>query len=95
MNANAKFAYQQYMKDRKDNSIWLFPRMISIQSDNYHVGKGKKDWYKFPKLVDEAMHTDKGTIEYNIRNLGRKCNIKAYPHKFRRTCATLKWYQEC
>ena len=30
MNANAKFAYQQYMNDRKDNSIWLFPRMISI-----------------------------------------------------------------
>lgn len=88
MNANAKFAYQQYMADRTDASIWLFPRMISIQSENYHIGKGKKDWYKNPKLVDESKHTDKGTIEYNVRSLGKKCNVKAYPHKFRRTCAT-------
>lgn len=88
MNANAKFAYQQYMADRTDASIWLFPRMISIQSENYHIGKGKKDWYKNPELVDESKHTDKGTIEYNVRSLGKKCNVKAYPHKFRRTCAT-------
>ena len=88
MNANAKFAYQQYMADRTDASIWLFPRMISIQSENYHIGKGKKDWYKHPELVDESKHTDKGTIEYNVRSLGKKCNVKAYPHKFRRTCAT-------
>lgn len=88
MNANAKFAYQQYMNDRKDNSIWLFPRMISIQSENFHKGKGMRDWYKNPKLVDEAEHTDKGTIEFIVRKWGKRCNVKAYPHKFRRTCAT-------
>ena len=86
MNANAKFAYQQYMNDRKDNSIWLFPRMISIL--DFHKGKGMKSWYKNPNLVNEAEHTDKGTIEFNVRQWGKKCNVKAYPHKFRRTCAT-------
>ena len=88
MNANAKFAYQQYMNDRKDHSIWLFPKMIPIQSEEYRVGKGKKDWYKHPELVDERRHADKGTIEFNVRTWGKKCNVKAYPHKFRRTCAT-------
>ena len=88
MNANAKYAYQQYMNDRSDSSIWLFPKMIPIQSEQYHVGKGKKDWYKHPELVDETRHADKGTIEHNVRSLGKKCNVKAYPHKFRRTCAT-------
>lgn len=88
MNANAKFAYQQYINDRKDNSIWLFPRMISIQSEDFHKGRGMKSWYKNPKLVDEAEHADKGTIEFNVRQWGKKCNVKAYPHKFRRTCAT-------
>jgi site-specific recombinase XerD len=88
MNANAKFAYQQYMNDRKDHSIWLFPRMISIQSEEFRKGKGMKDWYKNPKLVNEAEHADKGTIEFNVRKWGKKCNVRAYPHKFRRTCAT-------
>jgi site-specific recombinase XerD len=88
MNANAKFAYQQYINDRKDNSIWLFPRMISIQSEDFRKGKGMKSWYKNPKLVNEAEHADKGTIEFIVRKWGKKCNVKAYPHKFRRTCAT-------
>ena len=88
MNANAKFAYQQYINDRKDNSIWLFPRMVSIQSEDFRKGKGMKDWYKNPKLVNEAEHADKGTIEFNVRKWGKKCGVKAYPHKFRRTCAT-------
>lgn len=33
-------------------------------------------------------HMDKGTVETRIRELGRELNITAYPHKFRRTCAT-------
>ena len=88
MNASAKFAYQQYMNDRKDNSIWLFPRMIPITDERFHKGKGMKEWYKNPKLVNESLHADKGTIEFMIRKLGNKNGIKAYPHKFRRTCAT-------
>lgn len=88
MNANAKYAFQVYMNDRKDSSIWLFPRMISITDPAFKKGKGRKEWYKNPKLVDEMQHVDAGTIEFMIRNLGRKNGIKAYPHKFRRTCAT-------
>ena len=88
MNASAKFAYQQYMNDRKDDSIWLFPRMVPITSERFHKGKGMKEWYKDPKLVDETLPTGYGTIERMIREIGRKNGIKAYPHKFRRTCAT-------
>ncbi len=88
MNANAKYAYQQYMADRKDSSIWLFPRMISITDPAFHKGKGMKDWYKNPKLIDEKHHVDNGTIEFMVRRLGKQNGVKAYPHKFRRTCAT-------
>ena len=47
-----------------------------------------KDWYKNPKLIDEKHHVDNGTIEFMVRRLGKQNGVKAYPHKFRRTCAT-------
>ena len=31
---------------------------------------------------------DKSSVEATIREIGRTLNIKAHPHKFRRTCAT-------
>lgn len=103
MNANAKFAYQQYMNDRKDNSIWLFPRMISIQSEVFHKGKGMKDWYKNPKLVNGAEHADKGTIEFNVRQWGKSAMSKhilislgePVQQMPLETECPLKWYQEC
>ena len=90
LNATARFAVDQYMRDRKDGSIWLFPRMVSIEKT------GKRgvpqcrysEWYKDPKFVNGEDHADKGTIECFIRKLGRKVGVDAYPHKFRRTCAT-------
>ena len=39
-------------------------------------------------MIDAAHHMDKGTVETRVRELGKKLYIKAYPHKFRRTCAT-------
>ena len=87
MNANAQYAYQKYMQDRKDNSIYLFPKMVSITEMN----KSPRDaalWYTDPKNVIANEHTAAGTVEYFVRGLGRKVNVKAYPHKFRRTCAT-------
>lgn len=90
LNANAKFALLEYSKERKDRNIWLF------SGGNYNAiiesglgGKQEgKNWYKMPELVDTDNHIDKGTIEQMIRRLGKKCGVKAYPHKFRRTCAT-------
>lgn len=90
MNATAKYAYNKYMADRNDNSIYLFPRMVSIQDiKNKRVPKSKQPlWYMNAENVETTRHADAGTIEYFIRKLGRKVGVKAYPHKFRRTCAT-------
>ena len=89
LNAQAKFAYEKYMTDRKDNSIYLFPRMISIRESKKHLSqKDMKNWYMDPTQVNESEHIDKGTVEFFVRRLGRRVGVKAYPHKFRRTCAT-------
>lgn len=89
LNARAVLALENYLEDRKDKSIWLFPRMISIEELTERKKRGEyANWYKNPNLVNENEHADKGTIEAQIRKLGRKVGVKAYPHKFRRTCAT-------
>jgi len=90
LNANAKFALMEYSKERKDLNVWLFSggsynAIIESGLGGKHDGK---NWYKMPELVDPDNHIDKGTIEQMIRRLGKKCGVKAYPHKFRRTCAT-------
>lgn len=84
LNAKAVFAMEQYIAERKDKNEYLFPGGFFGNAD----GKNNRDWYKNPKLVN-VTHTDKGTIESLIRKIGRKCDVKAYPHKFRRTCATM------
>lgn len=89
LNARALLALEHYLADRKDKSIWLFPRMISITELKDRKRRGEyANWYKNPKLVNESEHADKSTIECQIRKLGKKVGVKAYPHKFRRTCAT-------
>ncbi|WP_462350014.1 tyrosine-type recombinase/integrase [Eubacterium ventriosum] len=84
LNAKAVFAMEQYMAERKDKNEYLFPGGFFGNTD----GKNNRDWYKNPKLVN-VTHADKGTIESLIRKIGCKCDVKAYPHKFRRTCATM------
>ena len=90
LNATARFAVDQYVKDRSDDSIWLFPRMVSLEKFDkkglQHRFYG--EWYKNPEFVDNSDHMDAGTIESFVRKLGRKVGVDAYPHKFRRTCAT-------
>ena len=90
LNATARFAVDQYVKDRNDDSIWLFPRMVSLEKFD-KKGMPQRfygEWYKNPEFVDNSDHADAGTIEYFVRKLGRKVGVDAYPHKFRRTCAT-------
>lgn len=90
LNANAKFALLEYSKERKDQNVWLFPGgSYNAIIESGLVGKHEgKNWYKMPELVEPDAHIDKGTIEQMIQRLGKKCGVKAYPHKFRRTCAT-------
>lgn len=40
------------------------------------------------KCLYPSEHIDKCTVESIIRKIGRTIDIEAYPHKFRRTCAT-------
>ena len=90
LNATAQYALHKYMNDRKDVSPWLFPKIkkgILFGSGTENRNKSP-DWWKNPDFIDIDSHIDKGTIEHRIRILGRKLGIKAYPHKFRRTCAT-------
>lgn len=35
------------------------------------------------------LRLQKDGVERMVRNLGRKCNVEAYPHKFRRTLCTM------
>lgn len=88
LNAAAQYALHNYQNDRNDVSQWLFPK----KKDEIRFGKYKdirlSDWWKNPEFLDINNHMDKGTVENRIRTLGRKLGIKAYPHKFRRTCAT-------
>ena len=45
---------------------------------------------KIPEQVDESGHTDLGTIESIIRNIGKKSGVEnCHPHRFRRTGATM------
>lgn len=85
LNAKAQIAIRNYIQLRSDNNPYLFPKMISIE--DIETGK-KKQWYCDSKNIDQG-HTGVGTIEYMIRKLGRKNNIQANPHKFRRTGATM------
>ena len=90
LNPAALFAIEKYLAEREDNSIWLFPRMTSI-TDQKRKGVSSdqmKYWFRNKEYVDERQHTDAGTIEHRIRIIGSKVDVKAYPHKFRRTCAT-------
>ena len=75
---------EEYLKEREDDNCYLFP-----QKEQERVQGTKKGWWKDKEWVDPEKHTDVGTIECFIRKLGRKNQIKAHPHKFRRTGATM------
>ena len=54
------------------------------------TGKGKKDWYTDPDLVQPTDPMGMNTAETIIRRIGREAGVeKAHPHRFRRTGATL------
>lgn len=91
LNAKALFAVKNYIDERKDDSPYLFPRMVAL-SDSVRKGISQKDYKKFyiyPEMLIKDKHVGAGTIEHRVRELGKRLNIKAHPHKFRRTGATM------
>lgn len=97
LNARAQFALQRYLSTRSDINPYVFPAMKG-SSNGKHLTelhfKGVqpselKYWYKNPEYVDKDKHTDKGSIEGIIREMGKRAGVdKTHPHRFRRTGAT-------
>lgn len=96
LNARAKVALDAYLRERKDDSIWLFPMMdVKNNAERIRIFRGTKrgeahNWWKNPKYVSLNDHMIRETLEENVRRIGREIGIEeCHPHKFRRTCATM------
>lgn len=84
LNSRAQFAIETYLEERKDNNIYLFAGGLFSTTHKY-----RENWYKHKEIVSPDKHLEVGSVESFVRRLGRKCYVKAHPHKFRRTCATM------
>ena len=93
LNAKAQLAIKRYLEKRKDTNPYLLPKAKDA-GNVVSFSKGKKrsrqsNWYESPELVDSNEHSDKGTVESIVRNLGQRAGVEnVYPHRFRRTGAT-------
>lgn len=94
LNAKAVISLEKYISERSDNNPYVFCGGYYIQNDKERMNKCQcaknGEWYKDPDLVSNN-HADKGTIEQLMRKLKKRSGIETdcYPHKFRRTCATM------
>lgn len=96
LNAKAQIALRNYLRERTDNNPYVFCGGINCSDSStreFHGWYSRKDgsWYKCKELVSQDTHTDKSTVEGTIRKIKKRAGIECgcYPHKFRRTCATL------
>lgn len=84
----------KYLQERSDTNPFLFPR-AKHAGDVRKMCKGRQrrlqgEWHKCAELVDDCKHTDMGTIESTVRNIGKRAGIaNVHPHRFRRTGATM------
>lgn len=83
-------------KGQKDRTVRMNAKAIKAL-ENYRDSKcqeSRDSEYVFPKseykhkCLRPDEHIVTSSVEIRIRDLGRELNIEAYPHKFRRTCAT-------
>ena len=94
LNAKAVISLGKYLSERNDANPYVFCGGISVKNDKEKMSKYQSskngEWYKDPDLVSNS-HVDKGTIEQLMRKLKKRSGIETdcYPHKFRRTCATM------
>lgn len=94
LNAKAMISLEKYLSERSDNNQYIFCGGYFVQNNKEAMGKYQcsknGEWYKDPDLVSDG-HVDKGTIEQLMRKLKKRSGLETacYPHKFRRTCATM------
>lgn len=94
LTPRARLLVDKYLQERTDSNPYLFPR-AKYAGDVTKMCKGRPrklqgEWHKNPKLVDTSGHTDQGTIESTVRKIGKRAGVEnVYPHRFRRTGATM------
>lgn len=94
LNAKAVISVEKYLSERNDKNPYIFCGGIRAGDKKrmYRYQNSKNgEWYKDTALVSEHDHVDKGTVEQMMRKLKKRSGIESscYPHKFRRTCATM------
>lgn len=93
LTAKAALAVHNYLEEREDNNPYLFPK-ARYAGDIVKMCRGQHRktecrWYLDPDMVDLSDHTDNGSIERIIRQIGKRAGVtNAHPHRFRRTGAT-------
>ena len=85
LNAKAMFALEQYLAERKDTNPYL---LAGGYLNDDRTRTYRKNWYKNPECVTPDQHLNKASVEQMMRRISKKVDVHAYPHKFRRTCAT-------
>ena len=95
MNAKAVVYYKNTSKkDRIRTRMYYcggyFCKNNKEKMSMYQCSK-RGEWYKNAELVSKDRATDRGTVEQLMRKLKKRSGIDSgcYPHKFRRTCATM------
>lgn len=93
LNAKAVLSLEKYLDERKDANPYIFCGGYAAANNigGYHRCARNGEWYKNPELVHPENHADKGSIEQMMRKLKERAGVecRVYPHKFRRTCATM------
>lgn len=91
LTAKAQIAIQEYLKQRKDDNPWMFPKGISIV-EMRKKGIPHKDlnlWWKDPENIRPGRR-DSGSLESTVRKIGKRAGVEnCHPHRFRRTGATM------
>ena len=72
LNARAIIAIKNYLKERKDDNEYLFV--------SHPIA--------FLNMENKITNCSQSCIETMIRKIGKRVDVEAYPHKFRRTSAT-------
>ena len=91
LNAKAKFALEEYLKERIDENPYLFAGGLFkiYKKASNKSPKELPNWYQDINCVDKDKALDPGSIEVILRKIGRRVGVdNVHPHRFRRTCAT-------
>lgn len=89
LSAKAQKSIELYINERTDENPYLFPKMLSAPEQVKQKSNIRNAW-KEKKNVMEKGHMSASSIESMIRRIKKRAGVEeAYPHKFRRTCATM------